>query len=262
MNKTTKKRLQQVEERFASVPIPPRVVKAAFATFCSTGELPDDVHLARLVTQRARTGYDCVYDPQDQLDWERSIRAAIESKSRVKDPLMDSLYDEAVWGEGIVRAAARQALRAFALAGFDPSEPQFAGTDIEIPDWGSVGIHLLGIPERLVHPPYEEQARRLFARYNVLRDRVAAEDPSWRARFGRAIEAFHTGGGLPPDGLLRDSVLADAELQALMDNFCGKDVSKVMAALDAAAMAEGTLRDRAIATVQELLRLKAEAHPS
>jgi hypothetical protein len=167
---------------------------------------------------------------------------------------MDELYDEALFADGMVQEAARQTLRMFAAGGMDPTQPLFAGKDVEIPDWGGVGIHVLGLPERLVRPPYEQQAERLFERYELLRDRIPPGDRSWREQYGRVVGDFQERGELPADGLMRDIVLADAEIRALMQHACGEDVSEVMATLDAVAQASGAERDAAIVAVQDLFR--------
>jgi hypothetical protein len=256
MNKATKKRMSKVEEQFASVPIPPKVVKAAFEKFRSTGELPEDVPLAYLVIDTAKRG-ECVYGPGDQVDWGATIQAVLNKPKRADDPLMDELYNEAVFGDGMVQAAARQTLRALAGAGFDPSQPQFAGKDMELPNWGGVGIQFLGIPQRLAKPPYEQQAERLFVRYEVLRDRIPQGDRVWSEQLDCAVRDFQERGELPADQLMRDVVLGDAEVQALMQHLCGEDVSQVMAALDAVQQSSGVGREAALVSVQQLFRRMA-----
>lgn len=244
MNKALKKRVQQVERHFAAAPIPPKIVKAALEHFRATGELPDEIPLAWLVVRRAKAGYDCIYGPGDRFDFAASIRAAIETKPRVEDPLMDSLYVEAILGDGMRREAARLTLRAFASAGLDPSEPLLAGKDMDIPDWGGVGIHFLGLTERLVKAPYEAQAERLFAHYEVLRDRVPQGDHAWFDRLGVAVGDLHERGELPDDELVRDAVLADAELRTLFRHAAGEDVADIMMAFD--DLARGPDHDAAL----------------
>lgn len=170
---------------------------------------------------------------------------------------MDELYCEAVFADGIVKAAARQALRAFASAGLDPSQPLFAGKDFEIPDWGGVGVHLLGIPQRFARPPFEQQAARLFARCDVLRDRIPQGDPKWFDHLGTAVAAFQERGDLPADQDVREAVLVDAEFRALVRHAAGEDVHAAMAALDAAATADGQHREEAFAALQAMMRRPA-----
>ena len=252
MKKLLKKRLTEIENHFATVPIHFTVVKAAFEEFRRSGELPEDQRLAYAVVKRARAGYDCVYDEHGRFDWAASIQAGLKVKPRPNDALMDELFDEAVWADGFVRTAARMVLRGFAAAGLDPSEPQLADKGIEIPDFGGVGIHLLGLPDRLAKPPYEEQARRLFTRYETIRERVPQGDRRWMDEFGKANGAFHEFGELPDDDLLRDVVLADAEFRTLIRHAAGEDVRELMAAFDRAARAEPDDRDGAVADLVAL----------
>jgi hypothetical protein len=119
-------------------------------------------------------------------------------------------------------------------------------------------MHLLGYPNRLARPPYEEQAGRLFARLDALRDRSPQDQAEWMKDYGTAVEAFHTMAELPEDELLLDAVLADAELIALFQHAAGDDVGEWMAALDRAATTTGAARDEAIDTVRALVLARLE----
>ena len=245
MSKTLKNRLQHAERQLDAVPVRPAVARAAFERFRSTGDLPQDQRIAWLVVQRARAGYDCFYDDRIQFDRQRSIRAGVAAKPRPDDPVMDRVYDEAVRADGMVRAGARVLLQTLAAIGLDPSEPLFAGKDMHVPDYGGAGLFLLGIPRRWATRPYKRQGERLFARYDVLRSRVPHSNRAWFARMETAAGCFHQLGELPDDELLRDAVLADAELRTLRRHADGEDVAEVMAAFDAAARTEGAERDTA-----------------
>lgn len=259
MRKTLQKRIRKVEDHYASVPIPPRVVSEAFQHFRETGALPEDQTIAYLVMRRAQAGYDCTFDKHDKFDMARSIRAAVEAMKRPEDKTMDELYMEAVFGEGIVQVAARSALKMLAEIGLDPSEPLFAGRDVKLPNWGGVGIHLVGLPSMLVHPPYEEQAERLLARFDALRDRIPNDDRAWFDRAAQAIGDFMAHGRLSDDELLRDCVLADGEARLLMRSLGGDDVSEPMAVFDAMARSDG---DTKAVALQQLLSMAAQGQLS
>lgn len=235
MNRSTKRRLLLVEAQFAAVPIAPQVVRAAFETFRKTGELPEDGRIVRSVLRRAKAGYDCIHDPRDVLARQASIRAAVLTKPRPEDPVMDTLYSEATSENLVVRKAARVALRALASAGLDPCEPLFAGAELDVPDWCSVGLHLIGFPEVLAKAPYEARAEHLFARHDALRARVPPDEPAWSDRLAQAVTAFHEYGELPAEELLRETVLAEAELWALIRHAAGEDVAETLASVDARA---------------------------
>ena len=252
MKKGQSKRIQKLERHYGSLPIHHSVVTAAFETFRETGDLPEDAPLAYEVVQRARRGFDCVYGPDDRVDWSASIQAALNKPQRTADPTMDQLYDEAVWGEGMVRDAARLSLQRMAMRDWDPSLPQFAGRDLEIPDWGAVGIHFIGVPKLLAKPPYEDRAARLLARYAALRDRIPSPDRAWFAALERAVGGFLRHGKLPSDDLLRSTVLADGEFRMLIWNAAGEDVAEPMAALHEVENSVGSQREAAEARLQAL----------
>lgn len=136
--------------------------------------------------------------------------------------------------------------------GGDVCDPAF-GAERGLPKHGSVGMHVLGYPERLAVPPYEAQAQRLFARLDDLRDRVNGEDPElWHAIRDATVDvAVH--GELPPEGLVRDGALAMAEYDCLWQHRRGKDVKKLMAAFDAAARAAGKRREAAMQRLTSVL---------
>ena len=252
MKRNQSKRLQKLEQHYGSLPIHHSVVTAAFETFRETGDLPEDSPLAYEVVQRAKRGFDCVYGPGDRVDWGASIQAAMKKPQRIADPTMDRLYNEAVWGEGMVRAAARLSLQRMAMRGWDPSQPQFVGRDLEIPDWGAVGIHFIGVPKLLAKAPYEERAERLLARYAALRERIPAADRAWLTGLERAVGGFLRHGRLPGDDLLREVVLADAEFRMLVWNAAGEDVAEPMAVLHEVGNSVGAEREAAEARLQAL----------
>lgn len=253
MTKLRSHRLAEVEQRIRSIPIPAAVVRAAFEPFRKTGELPDDMRLAYAVVCRAKRGAARSDLHERESDWGELIRASMAIPERPEDPLMDELYDEAVFATGPVREAARQVLRAFAAAGLDPSEPRFVGRKRQIPDYGSVGLHMLGIPQRMVRPPYEAQARRLFARAERLREIIPQGDRRWFEMLEATMHRFQSGAEIPEDPLVLDCILVMAEVQSLLRHASGEDVTELMGALGVAATTTGEERRAAIARVQEVL---------
>jgi hypothetical protein len=152
------------------------------------------------------------------------------------------LFEEAGYAEGLGRFAAREVLKGYVSSGADVTDPGFL-TDKTLPKHGSVAMHLLGYPQFLVQRPYVSQARRLLQRMDSLADRVAQESRGWLKAFESAMHALTNYGELPGDDLLREAVLATAELNALIRHVCGgDDMSEVMAACDKAAKATGDER--------------------
>ena len=164
MKKQLKQRLTRLVETFGTVPVPPSIVEAAFEEFRRTGELPEDARVAHAVTQRAKTGFPTVYRPDGTMDWGATQEVARQSPRREADPILDELYLEAVFGPELVRWAARQVLRALAAVGEDVSRPQFLDWQPELSEFGTVGLSLLGFPQRLAKAPHADRANKLFAR--------------------------------------------------------------------------------------------------
>ena len=79
-----------------------------------------------------------------------------------------------------------------------------------------VGLHLIGWPEMFAKPPYEEQAHRLFARFEDLRTRLPRDDEEWMGRLYEAWQQFERDGSLPDDELMGEGALALAEAFELM----------------------------------------------
>ncbi|MFN3242927.1 MAG: hypothetical protein ACE37K_15610 [Planctomycetota bacterium] len=235
MNKQRMQRLTRVEGLLRSRPLPHQVVRAAFETFASSGRLPEDDRLAYAVVSRARQGFECVFDDNGMIDWAASIQAAIDARVPRPDPLCDELYNEAVFGDGMVRWGARYALQAFAKSGSDVTRPLFQDWDPEIPDYGSVGLHLLGFPQRLVRPPYEVEATSLLERAARLRERLPVGDQEWAVRLAEAADRWQQQGLLPDDDVLREAALIESGMELLFDNFLGRDVGEAMRELMAAS---------------------------
>ena len=252
MNPRTKKRLALVAQSIGQVPINGEQVRAAFETFRTTGELPDDDRLAQCVHIRVLRGYDLPYGPIDNCDWATSIEAMRNTPKRAKDEFMDTLLSEALYGPVMVRTAARALLCQLAAFGVDVTGTPFHGKEVPLPTFGSIGMHYLRVLEELALPPYVRQAKRLFRRVDDLRERLLTR-PNWHAHFDGAIDRFQLSGELPGEEILADAVLVLMEINALMRHACGEDVSELMARFDEIARAKGKARrDEAIGKLQAM----------
>ena len=264
------KRMQAAEQAISQMPIPVEVQKQAFEHFRDTGELPDDLSLARAVLDRVRRGFDAGHDdPADwgigtdgQFNWGLALQKIREQPPRPKDQVMQALLHEALNGPAMVRAAARFQLQAMASGGIDVTGTPFHEIDIELPEFGAVGMHLCNFGGLLTRPPYEEQARRLFARLDTLARRLH-EHPTWRDALDDATQRFQKLGERPASDLLMDAVLALGEVNALMQHAVGKDVTEVLSIFDEIARAPGLPeREAAIGRLQamaEAILLRADA---
>jgi hypothetical protein len=252
MTKIQTRRLDALEKKLLSIPIPPTAVRSAYGVFRATGVLPDDVRLAHAVIQRAKCGPRMADALESATTWGPILLAQMETPPRPDDPVMDALYDEATFGSGFVREAARVVLQSMAEVGLDPTEALYAGMDVAIPAFGGVGLQLAGFPKCLEKPPFEQQARGMMERVEAMRRAIPEGDRRWFEKFGEAILRFPKGGGWPEDPLTMDCILVLGELHSLMRHMGGEDVAEIMAAFHAAATTKGAARDAAIARVQDL----------
>ncbi len=248
------KRLRKLTRTVRARPVKPDVMRAAYEKFREIGELPEDQRIAGEIVHLVRSGLDAETAFACQGDEKTLIRAYVCAPPRPKDEAMDGLLNEAAWGTETIQWAARHMLKALASMGLDVTRPLFAGRDMKLPDYGSVGLHLLGMPECLAQPPYEEQAHRLFDRYAELRKRINRDDKRWFEACSEAVGMFRTYGELPDDELLQDAVLADGEFLLLLRHDCGEGDPEFMAAFDVAARATGEERAAAIDQVCEMVR--------
>lgn len=225
--RNSKKRLDKVGSRIEAMPITPAAENDAFERFRATGELPEHQTLAERTIERA------LHLPQHR-------------------PLRELLFHEAVHEWSVVRDAARLVLKLLVAVGQDVTSRNFLDEDMELPEYGSVGLHLLGFPECLVKPPYEDQARRLLGRLAFVRRRVPSGDERWFRSFAKMAARFFNHGELPDVGFERDVVLAYGEFLALGRNLWDEADPDVLAAFDKAARGEGEEREAAIGRLQEL----------
>jgi hypothetical protein len=261
MSRVRGRRLDKLLAAIDALPIPRRVVQKAFERFCDTGELPEQQRFAAAITKQAINGGQPPPSVADDLASHiRMARLKVVSTQGQRDgaepqlpPVREFLFDEAVYGPGFIRKTARAALRLLVFLDGEVTDPQL-GADKGLPKFASIGMHILGFPERLARPPYVKQARRLFLRYDALREQIDHEDRDWWWELEEAVFAFSQEGVLPEDELMRDAVLADAEMDALFRHSRGRDVGEQMALLDAAARARGAKREAAIERVQHFVR--------
>ena len=255
------RRVNRVENAVDAMPFTNEALREAYDTFRMFGELPHYERLAQAVIESALVGRLLpVQEPMDEPAKIRMLLRQAVEEARTPPPertLREYLLDHAGYAPPRLRAEAQLACRYLAGKGADLTDPHYL-EDEPLPAHNSIGMRLLGYPNRLARPPYDEQARRLFARLDALRDRSPQDQAEWMKDYGTAVEAFHTMAELPEDELLLDAVLADAELIALFQHAAGDDVGEWMAALDRAATTTGAARDEAIDTVRALVLARLE----
>src|SRR5688572_834530 len=151
------KRLGKLQEAIAVQPVRPHLMDEAYPWFRDFGELPDDDLIARAVIRRAIHGGDET-EESGPLEFEAcNVRAALFHEARFDSPLL--------------RPVARAVIATEVAHGGDVESPGFASHH-GLPVYGKVALHVMGWPRNLVLPPYEDQAKRLLARNDMLRSRV------------------------------------------------------------------------------------------
>ena len=156
----------------------------------------------------------------------------------------DQLESDAV-GSGCVREARIRDLRTLAQGAAGVETDRLART--------------LRIPWRWVKDcwgwtsyPHEDQAQRLFERFEDLRERIDRDDQGWFDDLAVAGVRFLNEGELPGDELLCETVLANGEFFGLLRHYVGQGDAEVMSAFDQVATARGEARAAAIAGVQAM----------
>lgn len=267
MKAKNKGRLARLDKAIHHRPLRRSAIDAALDHFRGTGELPEQQRLADAVTRTVLDpGWDVAEETNPVLKHLRAAQARVgitvqsaapqteEAKPHLEpSKVLRCLYSEAVWAPEPVRGIARKALAWHADGGDDVASSSFLA-DRTMPRFGTVGFMLLGYPELLALPPYEDQARRLFVRYGDLMRRKGPCDEDWERRFFDLSVDFCRHGKLPTDPLMRDIILGSVEIDALFEHRRGGDVKELMAALDAAARAGVRKREAAIEAVVEVIR--------
>lgn len=221
MTGVRRKRLERLAGRIAAQPLDPRVVRAAFGEFRATGTLPENDRLAATVIAHAEDfliSLGCVW----RLKGAEAVSERVMGLCRDggaagggAEELRTSLFGEALYGDPLVKFGARQAIKALVACGREVTDPEFVPAEVDIPDWGTVGLHLLGFPGCLVRPEDRAQMRDLMARFDAIRGQVDQGDREWFAELEVAVRRNQRDGELPRDELLRGAVVAAEELRAL-----------------------------------------------
>lgn len=271
MTRTCNKRLHRVRHALDCSPVRREVLREAYEGFTQFGELPDDDHVAFEVVQQALRGgeeeplqgaplvafqarkAEIAYQRCEALDaasWPPTVRTL--------------LFDEALFADPALREAARAQIAIEVAYGGDVESTAF-GARHGIPMYGSVAMHMGGWHTKVVLPPYEFQATRLFVRLDNIRGRVPQDDPNWFEVQAKARVKFGQTGKLPDDDLHLDALLASVEMDLLVAHKKGKDVAEAMALLNNVQWREGEEQQEALKRVCDLAaagHLYQITHPS
>jgi len=156
------------------------------------------------------------------------------------------LFHEACCSEPAARDLARFLLRALVQAGYDPTDPEVIGPEMEPMDFATITMRLLGWPHRYVEPKYEAQLQRVLRQ----QDDVCAHRPKgnadWDRGAGATLAAFLNHGRVPTDSRYFLYVLTTGEQFALHIHYFGHGGEDLLAAYEAVATTTGEERAAAL----------------
>jgi len=250
-------RLARLKQAIDASPVRRDVLREAYEWFKMAGELPeDDEHVAYEVVQQALRGGE-EWAPEDEArlaDRVRKAGLAYQKRERPAEAwpptVRNLLFDEALFEEPRLRRAARAVIATEVAYGGDVESPGFAARH-GIPMYGSATMHVSGWDLTLVRPPYEHQAKRLLARQDNIRGRLADDEGK---ALNKALAAFRQDGELPNDDVLMDAVLAHIEFEALYGHKKGHDVAEVMAVLARVQRRDEEVAEAALRELCEMAR--------
>jgi hypothetical protein len=202
-------------------PIHRGVLNEAYEDFRQFGELPDEDLVAYQVVQRAlRGGEEAQPEADGQLARRRSdAEVAYRRRSRSLFPMTirELLFHEALFEPEVLRNLTRHVIAREVWLGADVESTGFAARH-GTPTFGSATYHVAGFPWARIKAPYEYQATELRVRFDHLRARIPAGNPRWFEVQAKAIIAFREDGTLPRDDLHLEMVLANVELEHMLDH--------------------------------------------
>jgi hypothetical protein len=233
------------------MPVRADLLDEAFSIFCKTGGLPHQDRLAAEVMNKT-------LERQKESLSEIPLRELTDALRRMgkidlyAPSLCRRVFAEALSDCSVTRMAARYLLIWEVRKGGNVTTRGFL-EGRSPPEFGPVGVHLLGFWERLAKPPYEAQARRLMARIAATGRSSGASNPTLPQALCRDAQAFLRAGHLPQDPLTLEYVLIHGEMLALACHYLGVGDPELLAAFDAAAK-ESPQRQKALTHLQELMK--------
>ena len=238
-SKAANRRLDLVASIVNTQPLSQQALNELYAKFLKAGELPNDARTARAVVERA-------------LVARRSGGITRQEEGLpIAGPPREQVLREAAQPFDVPRKAARLLIEILVEGGGDPTDPEFIPSDYEIPEFGSVAMHILGWPDRLVRPPYEQQMQRVLQQHAQLRAYWPRTD-MWYRDAADALASFLTRGELPRDDVFQLYALTIGEMFAIHAHYCGRGGENLLAAYDAVATAPDEERADALRRLGEL----------
>ncbi len=242
-------RFQKAQQRINRFPYKYEAIDDAYARFLDDGTLPEDNALAGRVLQRVLVARKKV----PELEAERLALNLYQPAGTTRE----MLFREACCRVKEARELARWLLTCMVRAGYDPTDPESIGPEMEPWDFIPVCIRLIGWPHEYVRPQHRDQLERLLKQQVEERDVRPRNDAAWDREAGRALSAFLTRGVLPTNARHIAYVLTIAEQFALFQHTLRGAPDDLLAAFSALANAGDDDRGAALQRVSDL---QARAH--
>jgi len=248
------KRVQAVQTRINRFPYRYEAIDNAYARFLDDGTLPEDCSLAWRVLHRVLNARKS----QPELQQEQLEHAANRTLWQPYGSTREMLFREACCTEPSARRLARICLEALVQAGYDPTDPEVIGPEMEPMGFATVSMRLLGYPDRYVRPEYEAQLQRVLRQQDEVRAHSPKDNADWDRGAGVALAAFLGHGRLPTDSRYFLYVLTTGEQFALAAHYFGRGGEDLLAAYEAVATTTGKERAGALRRLGELQAREAE----
>lgn len=258
--KNTHNRMAALQGAINNQPLNPAAIDQAYAEFLETGELHEDRRIAWTVLKRALHARKRRVDPHNGHDspFQRRVGDG-DSAGYIAGPPREQVFREAVSTFGPARKCARLLIDLLVEGDDDPTDPEFIPSDLELPQCGSLAMHLFGWPDQWVKPPYEQQLQRVLLQHAALR---ADSDHSeaWHRAAAAGLAGFLTRGEVPDDELVRRYALTIGEMFAIHAHYFGRGDEELLAAFEASATTSGAAHDAALSHLGALQVRATEAH--
>lgn len=243
-----KRNLRAAQQRLDRLPVSFPAIHAAYVRFLDDGKLPTDDVLAGAVLHRALHARRPVPEHQAEIR-EMGLHQPFGTTREM-------LFREALSSDQALRGFARFLLHVAAQAGYDLTDPELIGPEMEPSEFGYVSMRLLGWPQDYVRPEYQRQMERVLRQQAAVDAGQHWEDVQWQRGAGSALAAFLKRGALPTDVRYLSFVLTAGETFALNGHFFGQGGEDLIAAYEAVATSTGKKREVAL---RQLCALQARS---
>jgi hypothetical protein len=232
------KRLEAAKGRINRFPYKYEAIDDAYARFLEDGTLPEDRALAGRVLHRVLYARK----PVPELAAEQRTLGLHQPYGTTRE----MLFREAVCTVEPARGLAQLLLRCLVQDGYDPTDPEVIGPELEPADFATVSMQLLGWPRDFVRPQYQEQLERVLQQQATVRASRPRNNDEWDRGAGSALSAFLCRGVVPSDSRYFLFVLTTGESFALHGHYFGHGNEELLAAFDSVATASEGQREAAL----------------